>query len=114
MGLDMFLTRVSDKTEVAYWRKANQIHNWFVENVQNGNDDGGTYEVSGHKLKELVDLCKEVMQSKEKAEELLPTREGFFFGSTDYDEYYFGDVKRTIEKLENINEHETYEYYAWW
>jgi len=25
--------------EVGYWRKANQIHNWFVENVQNGIDE---------------------------------------------------------------------------
>ena len=114
MGLDMFLTRVSDKTEVAYWRKANQIHNWFVENVQNGNDDGGTYEVSGKKLKKLVDLCKEVLQSPEKAEELLPTREGFFFGSTDYDKYYFEDLRDTIEKLKSISDEEAYEYYAWW
>ena len=26
-------------TEAAYWRKANQIHNWFVENIQDGEDD---------------------------------------------------------------------------
>ena len=25
--------------QVGYWRKANQIHNWFVENVQDGEDD---------------------------------------------------------------------------
>lgn len=25
--------------EVMYWRKSNQIHNWFVKNVQNGVDD---------------------------------------------------------------------------
>ena len=25
--------------EVMYWRKANYIHNWFVENIQNGSDD---------------------------------------------------------------------------
>ena len=25
----------------AYWRKANQIHKWFVENVQCGEDNSG-------------------------------------------------------------------------
>lgn len=25
--------------EVAYWRKANHIHNWFVQNIQDGIDD---------------------------------------------------------------------------
>ena len=25
--------------EVGYWRKANAIHKWFVDNVQDGNDD---------------------------------------------------------------------------
>ena len=27
---------------VGYWRKANAIHNWFVENVQKYDDDCGT------------------------------------------------------------------------
>jgi hypothetical protein len=31
------------------------------------------------------------------ARELLPTQCGFFFGSTDYDEYYIEDVKYTID-----------------
>ena len=46
--------------QVGYWRKANQIHNWFVENVQNGVDDCGAYEVNEYQLQELLDLCEEV------------------------------------------------------
>ena len=46
--------------EAAYWRKANQIHNWFVENVQDGNDDCREYYVSVEQLKELLQLCKKV------------------------------------------------------
>ena len=45
---------------VGYWRKANAIHNWFVENVQNGEDDCKTYYVSITELEELLELCKEV------------------------------------------------------
>lgn len=43
---------------VGYWRKANQIHNWFVQNVQNGYDDCSCYEVSKERLEELLDICK--------------------------------------------------------
>ena len=31
--------------EVGYWRKANQIHNWFVKNVQKDQDDCKEYRV---------------------------------------------------------------------
>ena len=50
--------------EVCYWRKANQIHNWFVENVQNGEDNCRSYYVDIEQLEELLNLCKQV---KEKA-----------------------------------------------
>jgi hypothetical protein len=54
--------------DVAYWRKANQIHNWFVENVQEGVDNCGDYYVSREKLKELVALCKTVVEGCELVE----------------------------------------------
>jgi len=38
---------------VGYWRKANQIHNWFVQNIQNGNDNCGNYYVSRENLETL-------------------------------------------------------------
>ena len=88
--------------EVMYWRKANQIHKWFVDNIQNGVDDCGTYAVSLEKLQELVDLCKQVLENPEKASELLPTQSGFFFGGIEYDEYYFEDLEKTIKGLEEI------------
>lgn len=46
--------------EVAYWRKANQIHRWFVENVQDGEDDCGAYKVDKEELEELLNICKEI------------------------------------------------------
>ena len=81
------------------WRKANQIHAWFVENVQGGEDECQRHHVDMDQLKALVALCKEVLANKDKAEELLPTQEGFFFGSTDYDGYYFVSLQETIDKL---------------
>lgn len=153
MGLDMYLKRnypTRDKTvtidgvvmagvnwvatEVAYWRKANQIHNWFVENVQHGEDNCGTYDVSNDDLIDLVKLCKEVLASRDPsiadpredanfvktAEELLPTASGFFFGSTEYDAGYEEDLESTIEKLEPLispddtGDYPFYEYSSSW
>lgn len=97
--------KVSEIREaVGYWRKANQIHSWFVENVQDGEDDCGSYLVEADKLRELLDLCKRVKEDPSKADELLPTQEGFFFGDTDYDEYYYQDIDDTIELLEELLE----------
>jgi hypothetical protein len=33
---------------------------------------------------------------------LLPTRSGFFFGGTEYDEYYMNSIKYTINILEEV------------
>jgi hypothetical protein len=88
--------------EVGYWRKSNQIHNWFVHNVQNDTDDCGTYFVSEEQLEELLELCKKVLDNNKLAEELLPSTSGFFFGSTDYDEWYFSDLTHTVEIIESL------------
>lgn len=49
--------------EVAYWRKANAIHRWFVENVQEYNDDCKNYWVSEEQLRELLLLCTRVLEA---------------------------------------------------
>ena len=115
--------------QVGYWRKANQIHNWFVEHVQDGEDDCCYHhEVTKEVLEELLDTCEVVLASCELidgkinngykfengkpvpitedgkyikdpnvAERLLPSCSGFFFGGTDYDEYYINNIKDTID-----------------
>ena len=85
--------------KVGYWRKANHIHNWFVENCQDGNDDCRDTYVSREQLAELRDLCQKVLENRELAGELLPTASGFFFGTTDYDEWYWQDTVDTVALL---------------
>jgi len=103
----------SIELEVGYWRKANAIHNWFVNVVQKGEDDCGSYTVSFEQLVELKDLCEVVLKArddKEKFEEVkkqLATTEGFFFGNTEYDDWYFEQLKNTIEIVEKIMKQET-------
>lgn len=88
--------------EAAYWRKANHIHKWFVDHVQEGIDDCGEYHVSRDTLEELVVTCEDVLADHSRAEELLPTESGFFFGSTDYDEYYYQDIQNTINMIKPL------------
>jgi len=105
--------RISNIVEdIGYWRKANAIHQWFVDNVQNGVDECQESYVDPEKIKELLEICKKVKENHSLAEELLPTQNGFFFGSTKYDDWYFKDIDNTIEILEStLNEKEGDFYY---
>ena len=85
---------------VGYWRKANAIHYWFVENCQNGVDECQETWIPESRLQELRSLCLEAKAFPERAGELLPTTAGFFFGSTEYDEWYWNDIDQTIEILD--------------
>jgi len=103
--------------EAGYWRKANAVHDWFVRNVQDGEDDCGNYHVSRNKLLKLKELCKQVLEDRERASELLPTTGGFFFGSTDYDQHYFGDLEQTIRIIDEcmtLPENWEFEYHSSW
>jgi hypothetical protein len=91
---------VDVSVNVGYWRKCNQIHKWFVDNVQNGEDDCGEYYVSHEQLKELLRLCTLALTNKDP--NLLPTQGGFFFGSTDIDEWYWQDLMYTIQQLQPL------------
>ncbi len=48
---------------VGYWRKANQIHSWFVRECQKGVDDCRATHVSIAELKDLQAMCLRVMAS---------------------------------------------------
>lgn len=101
--------------EVAYWRKVNQIHRWFVDNIQDGVDNCEKYWVEFEELETLLKLCKEVKENPERAKELLPTNSGFFFGSQEYDSYYMSDIEHTIEQLESIlEEHSDDDYISYY
>lgn len=120
--------------QVGYWRKANQIHNFFIKSVQDGEDDCEYHhECTKEVLENLLHTCRIVLGScattygkvhngdmgtpngwepiyedgqvvidPSVAEELLPCCSGFFFGGSDYDEYYVSDIVNTIKILEEV------------
>ena len=142
MGLDMYLEKRSkfaeqfideetgekyyDWEEVAYWRKANEIHKWFIDYLGlEGNFNCEYAEVTKDDLENLIDTCKFVLGRKDKndaikiAKEKLPTQEGFFFGDTEYDVYYYKHLEYTIKELERVIletdwDNEVVCYSCWW
>lgn len=106
---------------VGYWRKANQIHAWFVKNVQKGVDDCGDYRVDREQLVELRDLCVELLKDKdpEKAKVALPPQPGFFFGDYEINDWYWADLDETVKQLNAILtnpkfENWDFEYHSSW
>lgn len=102
------------QTPYAYWRKANAIHKWILEKTEQTEDKCQPIYVSGKALLELVDICKQILEDHSKAEKLLPTQSGFFFGSTEYDEWYFQDLELTVKQLENVKAEDDFIYQASW
>ena len=119
---------------VGYWRKANAVHRWFVDNVQDGRDECQESPVSREQLLALRDACAKVLDTAEMVDGMvesgrtwhpdgrvevhtkpgkviaqpdiaaatMPTQGGFFFGSTDYDEYYLSDLRGTVEIIDRV------------
>jgi hypothetical protein len=109
---------VTVKLECAYWRKCNQVHAFFTKGLNEpDNFNGRDIYVSRADLEELRNIILQVLPAPEKGEALLPTQGGFFFGSTDYDEYYIKDLENTLEILNRILADErdcTFYYNATW
>lgn len=152
MGLDMGISirkkRSRNSEEVAYWRKANSIHNYFVTKVIKNEDYcGEDYKLTKKDLEDLYNIVIKVLDNIELIDgkvhngdfyngfkfvpnyeegkvikdstickELLPTVSGFFFGSTDYDEFYYDDLvhtKKILEKILNEVDFDKYHVYYW-
>ena len=87
---------------VMYWRKANAIHGWFVNECGGGVDECQPIYVSRESLVKLRDLCKQAMKQPAMAGEILPPTPGFFFGTYEIDEWYMEDMKHTVKALDHI------------
>lgn len=104
---------------VGYWRKANAIHNWFVEKVQGGEDECRPHYVERSQLEELRDNCKleQLVTADTRGAGLLEPASGFFFGNAERDEWYYENLDRTIEivdKCLRLSDEWSFEYRSSW
>lgn len=118
MGLDMYLYKKNTDVEVMYWRKANAIHGWFMQFAEEDNCTPVPIDMAA--IHELRDDIQKVLDegTMEAVMEYLPPTAGFFFGSTEVDEYYWMELKDTVTKLNSIiessSEDTEFEYCASW
>lgn len=123
-------------TEVAYWRKANAVHDWFVTNVQFGEDDCGYYPVQLSQLGQLRDTIDGVLGDfdtnrvdvndpdfvvpndlRVRALDALPPKDGFFFGGQEVDAWYLRDLvytKSVVDEVLNTIRYGQYIYHSSW
>jgi hypothetical protein len=89
---------------IGYWRNANQIHNWFVLNVQGGKDQGKPYFVSKDQLKQLLDVCDKVLNNFLLAPTLLPARINYnmYFVGINYNMDYMEQIRETYLLVDKI------------
>lgn len=82
-----------------YFRKVNCVYRYFEDRLE---DEACL--VTYKDLCDLMNRATRIIQarSKEVAEDLLPTRSGFFFGGTDYDEWYYVQMKEILEQCSKM------------
>lgn len=97
MGLDIYFHKVS---EIGYFRKVNFLVAYFKSKGLDV-DKQTPLVISRDMITELINKCNKVLSDHTVAKEELPTMEGFFFGSTDYDKYYYNNVESVRNYLQN-------------
>ena len=81
----------------AYFRKVNFL---FAYYENNGKMVEQYYAFTDKEdIDDIISRCERVLKDHKQAEYLLPTQSGFFFGSTDFDKWYFSDVKDCLRQM---------------
>jgi len=95
-----------------YWRKANAIHQFFLDkrklDLSIDECNGEDIYITRADIEELQSICEQLLslkgnKFKEKAKELLPVSQGFFWGSYEYDKWYRQDLKDTLKIIKGLN-----------
>jgi hypothetical protein len=79
-----------------YFRKVNCIYAYFQDRLEEE-----VCEVTKEDVIDIKERATKILaaHNQETAQELLPTQAGFFFGSTDYDEWYYYDMKEILKEF---------------
>lgn len=121
MGLDIYMLKVkktanevesvkdvdlSNAVETAYFRKVNCLYGYFEDEME----DERLSFVDKYDVVDIINRAESIIQKaqekpndwQEFAEDTLPTRGGFFFGSTEYDEWYLEGLEQIIDQLSSV------------
>ena len=99
--------------QVCSWHKADVIHSWFVDNVQDGEDNCARYYVTTEQLQELAGGCQKVLADLENlslAEELGLSSRDFYCG---LGQGYVQQLSDTAKVLADLPEGDYYYTASW-
>ena len=84
---------------IGYFRKVNFLMYFFA---YYGNEE--YKKINKDELMELQERCVKVLEYRDEdiSKHLLETCGGFFFGSTEYDDMYYTDVKYVLEWVKKV------------
>lgn len=95
--------------------KVNQVFNWFILNVMNGNADKNYHEVTKEHLEDLLTTCEKVKNGfsyhgdkyivdEDVAKKYLPimNERGLFFGTDSYNDIYASQIVDVINIISDI------------
>lgn len=105
LGLELYgESGLTIGVNVAYWRKAVHIDQWFADHTE-------TYDnevwVPRETLQELLDNVNTVLRDKSYASELIPDPSPF--EKDRYDDYYYSTLEYTQKALTHLLGREAYE-----
>ena len=123
MGLDIYflsdkpeLPESEDKTIIGYFRKFNALFRWVDQKVAEIENCEDIYLSKDHFLQLQSTLSALNFPNCHIS---FPTQEGFFFGSTEYDDLYWEDVRQLRAFVDkqlaefDFDKHKIY-FNAWW
>lgn len=100
MGLDI---KISHGKNSFYFRKYNWLYGWVRRKLKLPElKNCEHYNLTRTMVHNLIDDITKVLYDPSLAKKLLPTEDGFFFGSTEYDDWYFDELRDAKEQLTQL------------
>lgn len=116
MGLDI---TISHGKRSRYFRKCNWLYGWVRRKLELTElENCKHYKLTRSIIEDLIDDITKVLSDHSLAEKLLPTESGFFFGNTEYDDWYFDELRdaktELTQLLVKMSDGDTADFWSWY
>lgn len=116
MGLDI---TISHGKRSCYFRKYNWLYGWVRRKLELPElENCKHYKLTRSIIEDLIEDITKVLSDHSLAEKLLPTESGFFFGNTEYDDWYFDDLRdaktQLTQLLVKMSDGDTADFWSWY
>lgn len=82
-----------------YFRKVNAVYRYFQDRLEDE-----AVEITRDDAVDIINKATTVLAERDESvsADILPTQGGFFFGSTDYDEYYYDCAREIVDEFSKL------------